>query len=145
MIGHASKLMDGVVISKDMYAKIELLDFSGWSLMPWMINGLALSSQGGEMFFQIAITLLEVIVGLMLLGGAFTFLGSVGSLVLIAMFVTTTGIYDHTWWMVFASFAAMGGAGRAFGLDYWIIPYLNRVWESKIKNGKLRLIFKREK
>ena len=144
IIGHATRLMEGVEIAKNMYAKIEILDFRGWSLMPWMIKSLALSSQGGEMFFQITITLLEIIVGLMLLGGVFTFFGSVGSLLLIAMFVTTTGIYDYTWWMVFASIAAMGGAGRAFGLDYWIIPYVNRVLESKKKNGRLRLIFKKD-
>lgn len=146
MIGNATKfLAGGAEASKDMFAKIEILDFRGWSLMPWIINGLALSSPGGEMFFQIVIVVLEILVGLMLLGGAFTFFGGLGSLVLLVMFVTTTGIYDHSWWMVFASIVVMGGAGRAFGLDYWLIPYTTRVWESSQKSGRLRLLFKKDK
>lgn len=145
ILGHASKMTDGIATSKDMFAKVELLDFGSWSLMPWIINGLAMSSQGGEMFFQIAITVLEILVGLMLLGGAFTFLGGVGSMALLVMFVTTTGIYDHTWWMVFASILVMGGAGRAFGLDHWLQPYGDRIWNGAMKNGRLRLFFRKDK
>jgi len=44
--------------------------------------------------------------------------------------------------MLFASIATMGGAGRGFGLDYYIIPYLNNVWNNCRRNGKLKLFFK---
>ena len=36
----------------------------------------------------------------------------------------------------------MGGAGRAFGLDYYLIPWLNNVWESWRKNRRFKLFFK---
>jgi NADH dehydrogenase len=61
---------------------------------------------------------------------------------LLAMFVTSTGLYQSSWWMPFAAIATMGGAGRAFGLDYYLIPYLCNVWDSLRKNKKLRLFFK---
>jgi NADH dehydrogenase len=56
-----------------------------------------------------------------------------------AMFITSTGIYDWTWWMLFAGIAMAAGAGRAFGLDHWLLPYLGRVWDSSKKNGRLML------
>jgi len=94
------------------------------------------------MFFQILVAILELGIGLMLLGGAFSFVASAVSLGLLTMFVTSTGLYIDTWWMVFASIAVMGGAGRAFGLDYYLIPWLNNVWESWRKNRRFKLFFK---
>ena len=94
------------------------------------------------MFFQALVVILELVIGLMLLGGVFSFAASAVSLGLLAMFVTSTGLYSGTWWMVFAAIAVMGGAGRAFGLDYYLIPWLNNVWESFWKNRRFRLFFK---
>jgi NADH dehydrogenase len=31
------------------------------------------------------------------------------------------------WYMV-GALALMGGAGRAFGLDYWIMPFMKKWW-----------------
>jgi len=44
--------------------------------------------------------------------------------------------------MIFASIATMGGAGRAFGLDYYLQPWLNNIWNNLIRNGRLKLFFK---
>ena len=55
------------------------------------------------MFFQILVSDPEIGIGLMLLGGAFSFVASAVSLGLLTMFVTSTGLYIDTWWMVFAS------------------------------------------
>ena len=95
------------------------------------------------MFFQITIVILELIVGLAIFSGTFTFLASIVSLALIAMFMTSTGMYDTTWWMLFAGIAMAAGAGRAFGLDHYVMPYLARVWDAVKKNGKLILTFGR--
>jgi len=43
--------------------------------------------------------------------------------------------------MVFAAIACMGGVGRAFGLDAYVLPYLTRVWENWRKNRTCRLFF----
>ena len=81
----------------------------------------------------------------LLLGGAFTFLASLGSVGLIAMFVTSTGLYLNNWWLFFASIACMGGAGRAFGMDYYLVPWYTRVWEHFWKNRRLKLFFPNKK
>jgi NADH dehydrogenase len=141
IIGNASTLVEGNTISSAIFAKINLLHFGSFNLVPWMVQKLALSTYGGEMFFQIVITLAEVIVGLMLLGGFFTFPAAAVSLGLMAMFVTSTGLYLDSWWMVFASIVCLGGAGRGFGLDYYVIPWFTRAWEYFWKNRRIKLFF----
>lgn len=110
-------------------------------LVDWIVNGWVLATDEWSMFFQIFIVIIEVLVGLAIFSGTFTFLSSVVSLGLIAMFVTTTGMYDSTWWMLFAGIAIAAGAGRAFGFDHWLLPYLGRVWDATKKNGRLMLTF----
>jgi len=144
-VAYASQMVEGVAVTKDMFAKIDLFRFGSFNLVPSIIQGWTLSSSGWEMFFQIVITLAEILIGLMLLSGSFTFLASVISVGLMAMFVTSTGLYYDTWWLGFASIATMGGAGRAFGMDYYLLPWLNRVWEYLWKNRGLKLIFPRNK
>ena len=31
-------------------------------------------------------------------------------------------------WYIAASIVMLGGAGRAFGLDHWVMPWLQRWW-----------------
>ncbi len=143
-IGTASQMQEGVAVTQDLFAKIDLLRFGSFNLVPAIIQNWALSSQGWELFFQVAVTLGEILVGLMLISGTFAFLGSVASLGLLAMFTTSTGIYAHTWWMAFASIATMGGSGRAFGMDHYLLPWLDRVWNNLRKNKRLKLFFGRK-
>jgi NADH dehydrogenase len=114
-------------------------------LVDWILNGWVLATPGWSMFFQVLIVVMEIIVGLAIFSGTFTFLSSIVSLGLIAMFITSTGMYDSTWWMLFAGIAMAAGAGRAFGLDHWVLPYLGRVWDGTKKNGRLTLIWGKDK
>lgn len=142
VIGNASKLVEGNAVSSDIFAKLHLLHFGSFDFVPWLINGWILSSQFWEMLFQIVIVLAEIVIGLMFMGGAFTFVASAVSIGLMGMFATSTGIYLDTWWIAFASIATMGGAGRAFGMDYYLVPWYTRVWEYFWKNRKLKLFFR---
>lgn len=142
LLGTESRLVEGASISAQNFAKIDLFNFGDFNLVPWFLQNVVLANDGIAMFFQVLVVILEIAVGLMLLGGAFTFVGSFISLGLMTMFITSTGLYEKSWWMIFASIATMGGAGRAFGLDYYLIPYLNNVWESFWKNRKFRLFFR---
>ncbi len=112
-------------------------------LVDWILKGWVLSTDGWSMFFQVLVVILELLVGLAIFSGTLTFVASVVSLGLMAMFITTTGIYDYTWWMLFAGIAMAAGAGRAFGLDHWVLPYFGRVWDASKKNGRLLLTFRR--
>lgn len=102
------------------------------SFVDWMISNVVLASPGSQMFFQIMIVALEIIIGLSLIGGLFTFLSASMSLVLQLMFVTTTGLYMANWWMFFAGIAMLFGSGSILGLDYYVLPYLKKRWK-KVK------------
>lgn len=121
--------------------KVLLFHYGDFDLVHWLLQNIVIATDGLAMFFQVLVVIFEVLVGLMFLGGMFTFLGSVISFALMVMFITSTGIYDSTWWMVFASIACMSGVGRAFGLDTYVLPYLNRVWDYSMKNKRLKLFF----
>lgn len=141
-LGKETRIAEGAAVSSQNYARIEFFHFGDFSLVPWFIDKVVLATDGIAMFFQVLVVIFEILVGLMFIGGAFTFIASVISLGMLMMFLSSTGLYEKSWWMLFASFATMGGAGRAFGLDYYLLPYLNNVWESFWKNRKLRLFFK---
>ncbi len=98
-------------------------------IMNWLLENTVLKSDGMQLFMQIAIVLMELLVGLALMGGLFTFPASGVSLVLQFMFITTTGLYLNTVWMLFASIACLIGAGRTIGLDYYAMPYFKRHWK----------------
>ena len=100
------------------------------SFVDWMTNTVVLASPGSQMFFQIMIVALEIIIGLSLIGGLFTFLSAGMSLVLQMMFVTTTGLYMASWWMFFAGIAMLFGSGSVLGLDYYVLPWLKKKWKN---------------
>jgi NADH dehydrogenase len=110
-------------------------------LVGWILNGWVFATAGWTMFFQVLIVIMELLVGLAIFSGTLTFLASIVSLGLLAMFITTTGMYSTEWWMIFAGIAMAAGIGRAFGLDHWLLPYIGKVWGASKKNGRLMLAF----
>lgn len=98
-------------------------------VMNWFLDQFILPYDSVQMFMQIFIVIAEILVGLALIGGLFTSAASAFSLVLQFMFVCTTGLYLGTFWMIFAGIAVLIGAGRTFGLDYYVMPYLKERWK----------------
>ena len=98
-------------------------------LMNSFINKFVIPNDTMQMVMQITIVIAEILVGLALIGGLFTTPASAASLILQAMFVTTTGLYLNTFWMIFAGIALLIGAGRTFGLDYYVMPVLKEKWK----------------
>ncbi|KNZ43335.1 FAD-dependent oxidoreductase [Acetobacterium bakii] len=99
-------------------------------IMDWFSNTVILSSNSSEVFFQSVIVYSEIIIGILLVLGLFTTISSLYSLLLQVMFVTTTGLYLSTWWMVFAAIAVIIGGGRVFGLDYYVMPWLKNHYKN---------------
>lgn len=80
------------------------------------------------MQFQIMVVFAELFIGLALIGGLFTFLASAASVFLCLNFILSGMAGYDILWYVFACLALLGGAGRAFGLDYYVMPFLKRWW-----------------
>jgi NADH dehydrogenase len=78
--------------------------------------------------FQLMIVLVEMAVGLALIGGLFTWWAAVVSIVLCLVF-TLSGMFAwNQVWFIFAGFLLLGGGGRAFGLDCWVVPIFKKWW-----------------
>ncbi len=78
--------------------------------------------------FQSMVVGTELLIGLALFGGAFTWIAAVVSIGMCLIF-TLSGMF--AWdqlWFVFAAVLCMGGAGRVLGLDYWIVRFAKKIW-----------------
>ena len=106
-----------------------ILDFNGviatWFRTTFM-DGIAahIPFQG----FQVMIVLVEIAIGLAMIGGLFTWWAAAVSIVMCLVF-TISGLFrwDQVWF-IFAGFLLLGGAGRAFGLDCWVVPFFKKWW-----------------
>jgi len=98
--------------------------------LDWFLINFILPSEGLQLFMQIMIVTVEILIGLALMAGLFTTLSGAVSLGLQVLFLTSTGLYMSTWWMVPASIAVMFGAGLVFGLDYYVSPWLKVKWRN---------------
>ena len=96
--------------------------------MDWFLANFVLPYDNLQMIMQIVIVSAEILIGLALLAGLLTTLSGAASLGLQMLFLTSTGLYLSTWWMVPASIAVMFGAGLVFGLDYYLSPWLKKKW-----------------
>jgi NADH dehydrogenase len=90
------------------------------------------------LFFQIMVTLGMLAIGVSLIFGFFATLGALGSAGLAINFLLGgqypffssdfPGHFSPLFWFLFASIALIG-SGRAFGLDYYVLPWLkNLIW-----------------
>ena len=125
-------LFSATLVSGKEVAESALNDFAlrlDVPLIDWFLDKTVLSHDTMQLVMQIIIVLVEILIGLALMGGLFTTLSAAVSLVLQFMFLSTTGLYLGTFWMVFAGIAVLIGAGRSFGLDYYAMPYLKKKWK----------------
>jgi NADH dehydrogenase len=79
--------------------------------------------------FQTIMVLAEIVIGLCLIAGLFTFLSSVIS-VGMTVAIALTGMADASiLWFFFGGIALIGGSGSTFGLDYYVLPWLKAHWK----------------
>ena len=86
-------------------------------------------------WFQRIVVLIEIGMGLCLIAGLFTFIFSAVSAGMVVNFILCAMAGWDILWYFFGSIALMGGAGRTFGLDYYIMPWITRLadnfWHGK--------------
>jgi NADH:ubiquinone reductase (H+-translocating) len=66
---------------------------------------------------------------LALIGGLFVFFASFASMFMVANFVLSAMAGYDILWYLFSAIALMGGAGGAFSLDYYVQPWIKKVWK----------------
>ncbi|MCX7711925.1 MAG: FAD-dependent oxidoreductase [Clostridia bacterium] len=91
------------------------------------------------LLFQILIVLTEIGLGIAFITGTFTFLAGLAALGLNINFLLSTGLYETSWWFIPAAICMLAGAGKAFGVDHYLMPYLMRQWRYIVRNRRLRL------
>ncbi len=107
----------------DFAVKIEI------PLMNSFLDNFVMNSDAMMLFMQRFIVVMEILVGLALIAGLLNFLAAGTSIILQLMFITTTGLYLNTVWMLFAGAAVLIAGGQTLGLDYYVIPVLKKKWQ----------------
>ncbi len=102
----------------------------GW--YAWIANNFVIPN---ALLFQIMIVLAEIGLGLAFFSGTFTFLAALAALALNINFLLSTGLYETSWWLIPAEIAMLAGAGRAFGLDAHLMPFLMKGWRYLVRRS----------
>ena len=92
-------------------------------------------------WFQRLVVLLEMGMGLCLIVGLFTFIFSAVSAGMVVNFILCAMAGWDILWYFFGSIALMSGAGRTFGLDYYIMPWITRLADN-FWHGKKQPMYK---
>ncbi len=80
--------------------------------------------------FQLGIVLGEIALGVAFLVGLFTFPAAIVSIGLSLMLLMGALASQEILWYIAVSIVMLGGAGKAFGLDHWVMPWLKKHWNS---------------
>ncbi|WP_321433793.1 NAD(P)/FAD-dependent oxidoreductase [Trichococcus flocculiformis] len=90
------------------------------------------------LFFQKFMTIVELLIGLAIIAGLFTFLANAATIALVVSFSLSGMFYWVNMWFIPVAIALMNGSGRAFGLDYYVIPWIQKKldnwWYGKTKS-----------
>ncbi len=103
------------------WAEPILSKMPGW--FEWLMQ-LMLPTPEMAIFMQKMVVFIELALGLAILFGLFTWLASAGSTAFLGVFILSAMLGWDKFWALPASIALMNGAGRGFGLDYWVMPFL---------------------
>ena len=94
------------------------------------LRSFVVGSESAQMFWQYAITIFEMLVGLALIAGLFTTLAGIGLVAWGVIVLATVGLSIHNIWIIFAGIACMFCAGKVLSLDYYVMPWLKKKWKA---------------
>ncbi len=102
-------------------------------IVSWSMETFFYTSDGGYTVlaeaFQAGMVIGEIIVGILLIIGLFTAAASIASIAMGAMIWSSgMGSYEMLWYFA-GTVALIGGSGSVFGLDYYVLPYLKKLWK----------------
>lgn len=94
-------------------------------------------------WFQRIVVITELGIGLLLIAGLFTWLASAASAFLVVNFILSAMAGWEILWYFFSAIALMSGAGKTFGLDYFVMPWIQK-WFSNIWFGKRKPVYSKK-
>ncbi|WP_067841244.1 FAD-dependent oxidoreductase [Amphibacillus sediminis] len=119
------------------YATPILSEMPGW--FSWIMQ-IMMPTPEIALFMQKMMVFIEIAIGLAIIAGLFTWIANAASVGFLLMFTLTAMLGWDKVWALPASIALMNGSGRTFGLDYWVVPFIQK----KLGNwwyGKERAIY----
>src|SRR6056297_1867571 len=96
----------------------------------WFAENVLSASPLLAFLLQSAVVLGQVAIGLALIGGLLTFPAALVSIGFSIMFIFSGWGNPELLWYIMVSIVMLGGAGRGFGLDHWVMPWLKHQWNS---------------
>ncbi|AVK62172.1 NADH dehydrogenase FAD-containing subunit [Lactobacillus sp. CBA3605] len=121
-----SKAAKGIFSLSYMYGKDPLLVFDKMPAWFESVTKIFIPNMQMAFFFQKLMTCVEIAVALCIFFGLFTWLANGITIGLVIVFCLSGMFYWVNLWMIFAAIALMNGSGRTFGLDYWVVPWLQK-------------------
>ena len=103
------------------------------NIVSWSMDLMFYTPDGGytglATVFQTLMVLAEIGFGLLLIVGLFTAISSIATIGMGAM-IWTSGMAPYEMlWYIFGAIALIGGSGSVFGLDYYVLPWLKKIWK----------------
>ncbi|MFQ3621555.1 MAG: NAD(P)/FAD-dependent oxidoreductase [Spirochaetales bacterium] len=110
-----------------------LVSTSSWlyKIYEWFAQNIIGIHPTVAFLMQVALVLSEIGIGLALFTGSFTFLAAAASIGLCLMFIISAMGSAELFWYILAAVVMLGGAGRGFGLDHWIMPWIKDWWNKR--------------
>lgn len=131
LAGRATEADTSASVTEAGYRMYRIITESTPVWFEWMAERIILPN---AMLFQVLLVLAEILTGIMLIAGAFTFISGLLSLCLLLVLLVSAGFYETAWWYIPASICMLGGAGRALGVDSILIPYIKIQFGSSSNN-----------
>ncbi|MCA0386352.1 MAG: FAD-dependent oxidoreductase [Firmicutes bacterium] len=142
LIEGVKKIDEGWLAEPKMYASDAVSAASEWveegaeamkplieevpGIVQWGIDNIIAPN---AVMFQTGMVIMEIVFGLCLIAGLFTFISAIMT-TFMTVGITLTGMSDASiLWFFFGGIAMIAGSGSALGLDYYVLPVLKRWWK----------------
>lgn len=130
--GAADAVSAASAYTQEAVAALPVPDFMK-SMVDWSMDLMFYTGDGGytslAYVFQTSMVLAELIVGILLIVGLFTAPAAVASVAMGAMVWVSGMAPNEMLWYLAAGIALIGGSGSTLGLDYYVYPWLKKVWK----------------
>lgn len=103
------------------------------SMVQWSMDAFFYTADGGfttlATVFQTGMVIGEVLFGLALMAGLFTAISAIATIAMGGMIWASGMAPLEMLWYMAGGVALIGGSGSTFGMDYYVLPFLKKIWK----------------